>query len=367
MALKDTPFRAQHEKKGARLIDFGGWNLPVQYEGVIKEHNMVRNQAGLFDVSHMGEFMAKGPEAEKFLDHLLTNRITAMNDFQTQYNVMCYPDGGVVDDLIVYRFFSEEYLIVVNAANVEKDWEWFNQQAKGYQVELQNVSDDYAQLAIQGPKAQDVLQKLVDIDLNEILFFHFKPSIKIGGIETIVSRTGYTGEDGFEIYVLANQAAPLWDLILDTGADEIAPIGLGARDTLRFEAKLPLYGQEIAQDISPIEAGLGFFVKLDKPDFIGKDALAKIKADENSRRLVEFVMVDRGIARSHYPIEKDGKEIGHVTTGAFAPTLEKNIGLALLEREFTEADTEIDIMIREKPVKAVVKKGIFYNKKTKTQ
>jgi aminomethyltransferase len=366
LTLKTTPFLEKHITCGGKMIDFGGWNLPVQYAGVLKEHAMVRERAGLFDVSHMGEFVARGRDAEAFLDRLLTNRITAMRDGQAQYNVMCYPDGGAVDDLIVYRFNAEYYMIVVNAANVDKDWDWFLDHVQPFQAELTNRSADYAQLAVQGPKAQDILQKIVDVDLNEIVFFHFRPQVQVAGVEAIVSRTGYTGEDGFEIYLSAGDAPPVWDAILEAGGDEIAPIGLGARDTLRFEAKLPLYGQELDVSISPIEAGLGFFVKLDKPDFIGKEALTALKADPLSRQLVEFVMLGRGIPRPHYAAAKAGKPIGHVTTGAFAPTLGKAIGLALLERPYTEPDTEFDVIIREKAVRAQVKKGLFYAKKTKT-
>lgn len=366
MALKRTPLYPMHEKYKGRVIDFGGWELPVQYEGmgILKEHQMVREKAGLFDVSHMGEITVKGPKAEDFVQKLVTNNVKVIKDYQVMYSPMCYPDGGVVDDLLVYRYSATDYLLVVNASNTDKDYEWIKENAiEG--VELANVSNDYAQLAIQGPMAQEILQKISDVDLSTIKFFWFNPAVKIAGVECIVSRTGYTGEDGFEIYAKSKDAVTIWEEILKAGGDDISPIGLGARDSLRFEAKLPLYGQEIDKDITPLEAKLGFFVKLDNDDFNGKSVLVKQKEEGLQRSQVEFEMTGKGIPRPHYEVQKDGVNIGFVTTGMQAPALKKNIGLALIKQEYTNPGEEIDIIIRNKPVKAVVSKGIFYKKNTK--
>lgn len=366
MGLKRTPLYPLHQKYGGKLIDFGGWELPVQYESIIKEHQMVREKAGLFDVSHMGEIEVTGEKAEDFINYMVTNDISTLKDWQIQYSPMCYPDGGVVDDLLVYRYNPNHYLIVVNASNCEKDYSWL----KGHAypgVEVVNVSDQYAQLAIQGPLAQSILQKLTDTNLGSIKFFWFLPDVKIAGTECIISRTGYTGEDGFELYCRPEKACELWEQILAAGGPDIVPVGLGARDTLRFEAKLPLYGQEIDHDITPLEAGLGIFVKLDRGDFIGREPLIRQKSANPERTLVEFEMIGRGIPRSHYRVQKDGQDIGWVTTGAHAPTLGKSVGLALLPREYNSPGQEIDIIIRDKPVKARIGKGLFYKKQTKTK
>lgn len=363
--MKRTPLYEMHCRQGGKIIDFGGWELPVQYTGIIEEHEQVRNAAGLFDVSHMGEITVKGSDAEKLIQKLVTNNILGAKEYQAVYSPMCYPDGGVVDDLLVYKYTSQDYLLIVNASNTDKDFEWIQQNLEG-DVEIQNVSSHYAQLAIQGPKAEAILQKLTDTPLSEIKFFYFKPKVSLEGIEALVSRTGYTGEDGFEIYVAFGNAVQVWEKLLAAGKEEgLVPVGLGARDTLRFEAALPLYGQEIAQDISPLEAGLGRFVKLDKEDFIGKAALVKQKEEGIQRKLVGFEMVDRGIPRSHYEIQAEGKNIGFVTTGSFSPTLKKNIGLALVEGSFAEEGTEFDVVIRNKLVKAKVVKIPFYTKKYK--
>lgn len=366
MSLKQTPLYEMHQKYGGKIIDFGGWALPVQFAGIIKEHHMVRQKAGLFDVSHMGEISIKGPRALEFTRYLVTNDVKQLQDKQIIYALMCYPDGGVVDDLLVYKFSNDNIFLVVNAANLDKDFAWIKEHAFP-DVEVENLSDHYAQLAVQGPEAERILQKISDTDLGSVKFFWFNPEIKIGGVECMVSRTGYTGEDGFEIYVSPDKAAYLWEEILEAGGEDIAPIGLGARDTLRFEAKLPLYGQELDKDITPLEAGLGYFVKLQDDDFIGKEALVKQKQHNPGRILVEFEMVGKGIPRSHYEVEKDGANIGWVTTGAHAPTLSRAIGLALIKREFNLPGEEIDIIIRNKAVKARIAKGIFYNKNTKSK
>lgn len=368
MSLKRTPLYPMHLKYNGKIIDFGGWELPVQYEGmgIIKEHCMVREKAGLFDVSHMGEVFVTGEKAEEYLQNLVCNDVNTVQDGQVLYSPMCYPSGGVVDDLLVYRYNKQKYLVVVNASNVDKDFAWMNEHLIAG-VAVENVSDNYAQLALQGPQAQAILQKVSDTDLGSIKFFWFNPEVKIAGVDSIVSRTGYTGEDGFEIYIGPAQAIQVWEAILQAGGDLVSPIGLGARDSLRFEAKLPLYGQEIDQDITPLEAGLGFFVKLNADDFIGKSALVKQKEAGLARKLVEFSMIGKGIPRSHYEVRKDGVPIGHVTTGLHSPTFKKPIGLALINIENTEPGTEIDIIIRDKPIQAVVGQGIFYRKKTKSK
>jgi aminomethyltransferase len=363
--VKTTPLYEKHVELKGKVIDFGGWALPVEYSGIIPEHEAVRNQAGLFDVSHMGEITVKGEDAEKYLQMVVTNDISVLNDNQIAYTPMCYPDGGVVDDLLVYKYSSIDYLLVVNASNTQKDFEWLLSQSFG-SVQIKNVSDEYAQLALQGPEAQNILQKISSVDLDSIEFYHFLGDVNVGEFSTIVSRTGYTGEDGFELYFKADDGPKMWDLILHTGKEYgLVPAGLGARDTLRFEAALPLYGQEIDKDITPLEAGLGFFVKLNKEDFIGKEALANQKAEGLKRKVIGFEMVDRGIPRSHYEVFADGKKIGYVTTGSFSPTLKKNIGLALIEAEYAKEGTEIEISVRNKNPKAKVIKKPFYTKKYK--
>lgn len=368
MSLKQTPLYPMHLKYNGKLIDFGGWELPVQYEGmgIIKEHHLVRESAGLFDVSHMGEVFIQGENAEAFVQNLICNDVKTIQDGQVLYSPMCYPDGGVVDDLLVYRYNRNKYLLVINAANVEKDFAWMTENLMAG-VTADNVSAQYAQLALQGPQAQEILQKLSAVDLGSIKFFWFNPSVKISGVECIVSRTGYTGEDGFEIYVNPDKACFIWEEIMAAGGDMVAPVGLGARDSLRFEAKLPLYGQEIDKDISPLEAGLGFFVKLNTDDFIGKSALVQQKEAGLKRKLVEFSMIGKGIPRSHYEVYKDGQAIGHVTTGMHAPTFKKPIGLALINYEHSTPGTEIEIIIRNKAIPALVGQGIFYLKKTKSK
>lgn len=368
MPLQSTPLYPMHLKYKGKIIDFGGWELPVQYEGmgIIKEHHMVRENAGLFDVSHMGEVIITGERAEDFVQKLVCNDVHGMKDYQVLYSPMCYPHGGVVDDLLIYRYSPTKYLLVVNAANVDKDFAWMRENLLPG-VEAENVSSQYAQLALQGPLAEEILQNLTDTELSQIKFFQFNPAVKLAGVECIVSRTGYTGEDGFEIYVEPDQAETVWEAILEAGGERVSPIGLGARDSLRFEAKLPLYGQEIDQDISPLEAGLGYFVKFDNGDFIGREALLKQKRAGLKRKLVEFEMVGKGIPRSHFEVQKDGVVIGHVTSGLHAPTFKKPIGLALVDSKYSSPGTEIDIIIRGKAVKAVVGQGIFYRKRTKSK
>jgi len=363
--MKKTPLYEKHIQLKGKMIDFGGWSLPVEYTGIIPEHEAVRTKAGIFDVSHMGEITVKGEDSEKYLQMLLTNDISLLNNNQIAYTAMCYPHGGVVDDLLVYKYSNTDYLLVVNASNTEKDYQWMKENIFG-NTEILNVSENYAQLALQGPLAETILQKLTKKNLNEIEFYYFIDNVKIGNIEALVSRTGYTGEDGFELYFAYDKAEEMWDLILEAGKDEgLIPAGLGARDTLRFEASLPLYGHELNENITPLEAGLGFFVKLNKENFIGKEALARQKSEGLKRRIVGFEMIDRGIPRNNYEVYKEGEKIGYVTTGSFSPTLKKNIGLALIDSAYSKEGTEIEILIRNKNSKAKVIKKPFYSKKYK--
>lgn len=364
MGLLKTPLFPMHQKYRGKMIDFGGWELPVEYSdtGIIAEHNQVRQSAGLFDVSHMGEVDIRGDKAEAYLQELLTNDIAALHQEQICYSPMCYPSGGCVDDLLVYKYSREQFFIVINAANTHKDVVWMEDHSIPG-VSIENVSGHFAQLALQGPLSERVLQSICDVDLQEIKYYWFKPEVRVAGIYCTVSRTGYTGEDGFELYTAPENACELWEAILEGGKGTVLPIGLGARDTLRFEAGLPLYGHELDKDITPLEARLDRFVKLDKVSFVGKEALTRQKAKGPERLLVEFEMVGRGIPRTHYEVHKDGQNIGWVTSGGYAPTLDKNIGLALVKSEFAEVGGEFDVIIRNKPVKARVDRGIFYKRK----
>lgn len=353
MEGKKTALYDEHVRLGGKIVNYAGWLLPVQYAGLIEEHNAVRQKLGVFDVSHMGEVWVTGKDAFDFVNHLITNDLHVIEDGQVQYNIMCYDNGGAVDDLLVYRYNQEKFFLVINAANVEKDFEWITKQAKNFDVKVENVSDQTSQIAVQGPLAQKAVQKLTDVDLDTIKFFHFVDGFELAGKKVLISRTGYTGEDGFEIYTDNDSIVHLYKEVLKAGEEfGIEPCGLGCRDTLRFEAMLPLYGHEISQDISPVEGGLNFFVKLDQEaDFIGKEALKKIKAD-NKRILVGFEMIDKAIPREGYEIEKDGKKIGYVTTGYLSPTLGKKIGNALIDASYKEMGAEFDVIIRGKAQKA---------------
>ncbi|USG63674.1 glycine cleavage system aminomethyltransferase GcvT [Brevibacillus ruminantium] len=361
--LKRTPLFPAYEKYGAKTIDFGGWDLPVQFSGITQEHEAVRTRAGLFDVSHMGEVAVKGEGAFLYLQKLTTNDLSKLEVGQAQYSVFCYPDGGTVDDLLVYKYADDDYLLVINAGNTDKDFAWMQEHlSKGVQIE--NISAQTAQLAIQGPVAESILQKLTDTDLSQIGFFRFQRDVLIDGVPCLVSRTGYTGEDGFEIYLAQDKAIQLWDRLLEVGKEDgLVPCGLGARDTLRFESKLPLYGQELSKDISPIEAGIGFAVKVDKEvSFIGQEALKAQKEKGAPRKLVGIEMIDRGIPRSHYPVFIGDEQIGEVTTGTQSPTLKKNVGLVLIKSEHAAVGTELEVEIRGKRLKAVVVSTPFYKR-----
>ncbi|KKB37268.1 glycine cleavage system aminomethyltransferase GcvT [Bacillus thermotolerans] len=361
--LKRTPLFDVYKEYGAKTIDFGGWELPVQFTSIKEEHEAVRTKAGLFDVSHMGEIRVEGEDALSFLQQMLTNDLSNLQPNQAIYTVMCNEKGGTIDDLIVYMLADQDYLLVVNAGNTDKDFEWLKRHQSG-RVQVSNVSEEWAQLAIQGPLAESILQELSkETDLSEIKFFKFHPRVKLGNVYALVSRTGYTGEDGFEIYVESKEAPALWKAILDAGKEEgLLPCGLGARDTLRFEAGLPLYGQELTEDISPLEAGLGFAVKLKKDSFIGAEALRAQKEKGVPRKLIGLEMIDRGIPRHGYPVFADGKEIGQVTTGTQSPTLKKSIGLALVEAAFAVPGQELVVEIRGKQLAAKAVKSPFYKR-----
>jgi len=347
------------------MIEFAGWIMPLQYTGILQEHEAVRQQAGLFDVSHMGEVMIRGKGATEFIQKLITNDISGMREYRVLYSPMCYPDGGTVDDLLVYKFDAERYLLVVNAANIQKDVEWIVAH-KPDDVEVEDLSEGYAQLALQGPKSQEILQKIVDIALDSVKFFMFADGVNVAGVPALLSRTGYTGEDGFEIYVQADSALKVWDAIMEAGAEfHVMPAGLGARDTLRLEAALALYGHELSPDISPLEAGLDRFVKLDKADFIGREALIKQKEGGISRKLVGLEMIDKGVPRQGYEVQVEGKNAGYITSGSFSPTLKKNIALALIEVSHAVPGSRVDVVVRNKALKAEVVKIPFYEKQYK--
>jgi len=356
--IKKTPLNNKHKNLGAKMIDFGGWEMPVHYSSIIKEHKAVRQSAGLFDVSHMGEVKVSGKDALANLQKILSNNIEKLNIGQATYTVMCNSDGGIKDDFLVYRIAEKEYLLIVNASNIEKDYNWIKENLKG-EVSAENLSEDYGLLALQGPKSEEILEKITDIDLSNIKYFRFADD-KVGGIKTLISRTGYTGEKGFELYCDSDDVEDLWNAIVDVGDDfKLKPAGLGARNTLRLEKKLCLYGNDIDENTNPLEAGLGFAVDLDKDDFIGKEKILEVKNKGIDKKLIGFKLVGRGIPRHGYDITKDEKKIGRVTSGSFSPSLDENIGLGYVNVEEAEIGNEIDIMIRNRKVKAKIVKTPF--------
>lgn len=360
VTLKRTPLYQQHVAAGAKMVDFGGWEMPVQYQGILEEHRAVRAKAGLFDVSHMGEIWIKGPNALEMVQKVITNDVSRLKVGQVQYAIMCYPGGGAVDDLLVHKVADHEYLLVVNAANTDKDYRWILEHREG-EVDITDASPDTAQVALQGPLTLKVLQSITDVDLAPIGYYYFTWG-KVDGVQCLIARTGYTGEDGFELYFEPRFAEQIWNTILEAGKGDVIPVGLGARDTLRFEAGMPLYGHELSENITPLEAGLGRFVALEKRDFIGKEALVKQKQEGVPRKIIGFEMVDRGIPRSEYPVFQDGQEIGFVTSGTFSPTLEKNLGSALVKTEAAVIGAEIQVDIRGKQKSARIIKRPFYHR-----
>lgn len=361
--LRKTPLNDVHRESGARMVPFGGWDMPVEYSGLIAEHNAVRTAAGLFDVSHMGQFEVEGEGALAFLQRVTANNVAKLVDGQAQYSALPMPTGCPVDDVIVYRRSARRFLVVVNAANIEKDWQWLlAQQPAG--CGLHDLSDQFALLALQGPKAAAILQGLTPIDLATVAFYHFAEG-PVGGAKAIVARTGYTGEDGFEVFVAPEAAPALWRAIVAAGrSDGLLPAGLGARDTLRLEARMMLYGNDMDETTSLIEAGLGWIVSLDeaKGEWNGRAALAEHKAKGAPRKLVGFEMVERGIPRHGYPVVLDGEPVSAVTSGTFAPFLQKSIGLAYLPTARAAVGTELAIDIRGRRIAARVVPTPFYKR-----
>ena len=362
--MQSTPLYPIYQKYQAKVVDFHGWALPVQFESIIQEHLAVRQQVGIFDVSHMGEIWINGPEALAYLDHLLTNRISGLKPGFIRYSPLCYPNGGTIDDLLVYRLAETEFLLVVNASNTERDFQWLQSQAATFDLQLENRSAATAQLAVQGPLALQLLQKLTPYPLGQLKYYQFAPEISLANQPVLISRTGYTGEDGFEIYTDPAVAIALWEQIMATGHDlGIVPVGLGARDTLRLEAGLPLYGHELSESITPLEAGLDRFVKLDKPEFIGRAALLAQQQQGVGRRLAGIVMLDRGIPRSDYRIFHQQRPIGVVTSGSYAPALAQNLAMVLIEAGLNPPDRQVQIEIREKLLAAELVTLPFYTRK----
>jgi aminomethyltransferase len=358
MELKRTPLYETHRALGAKMVEFSGWEMPVQYKGILEEHRAVRTAAGLFDIDHMGQVRVTGSDALAFLNHLLTANLSDMAVNSAKYAVMCYSDGTCVDDTFVYRL-QDEWMVVVNAGNRDKDNAWMNAQTAGWNVTLQDVSEQFYMLAFQGPLAEVVLQSLESFDLRD-LKYHAAREFRMLGERGILARTGYTGEDGFELFVPESQGKHVWDSILEAGKDKgVMPIGLGARDSLRFEAKFALYGHEIDAHTTPIEAALGWACDLNK-NFVGRDVLIKQKLEGVTKKLVGFEVIERGIARGGYEISSDGKVVGTVTSGMPAPTIEKNIGLGFVPPELAKIGTEFDIIVRSKPTRARVVKTPFY-------
>ena len=355
MENKKTCLYDKHVALGALISPFGGFDMPIQYTNIVDEHQAVRQACGVFDVSHMGEVLISGPDAERYVNHIFTNDVRQMPDGKILYGMMCYENGGVVDDLLVYKMASDCFFLVINASNIDKDWAWIQEQAKGYQVTLNHQSDQYGELAVQGPQAEAVMEEVLGIACKELTFYTFKTIGKV-----IVSRTGYTGEDGFEIYADAAYINECWDKLITSG--RCKPCGLGCRDTLRFEVGLPLYGDELSQDITPIMAGLGIFVKLDKDEFIGKEALAKQKAEGAPKKLVGIELADKAIPRHGYAVLKGGQQVGEVTTGYHTISTDKSVCMALVDSSCAALGTEVEIQIRKKTFPGTVCKKRFYDK-----
>jgi aminomethyltransferase len=357
--LKTTPLINVHKELGAKLVPFAGWNMPIQYKGVIQEHLCVRNGVGIFDVSHMGEMDIRGKESKQLLQKLVTNDIEKMSDHSILYTVMCYEDGGVVDDLLVHRFSEDHYFLCVNAGNSDKDFQWVQKIAASFDVEVLDTSQETAQLAIQGKDSEPLLQGLCDVPLNDLRYYHFKKA-KIHKNDCIISRTGYTGEDGFEIYTDSSLAEPLFRKILEEGKSfNIQPIGLAARDTLRLEMGYALYGNDITAETSPLEAGLGWVVKLNKEDFIGKESLKNQKEAGLKRKLAGIKLLERGVPRPHYPVFAGGQPVGELTSGTFSPSLNMGIGLCYVSPEHSEIGTRLSVGIRNQQVPAEIVKPPF--------
>ena len=358
MSERTTPFHRHHVEAGARMVPFGGYTMPLLYTAIQGEHRAVREQVGLFDLSHMGEIFCRGKGALDYLQRMTTNNVAALETGQIQYSALCYPDGGIVDDLLVYRL-ADVYMLVVNAANLEKDWAWLSEHGTK-DIELENASYDTGMLAIQGPKAQDVTARMTDYPLDSLPFYHLATA-RFGSHELLFSRTGYTGEDGFEIYCPADAADELWALAIEAGRpDALALIGLGARDSLRLEMRYALYGHEIDAGTNPIAAGLGWICKLDKGDFIGREAIVRMKSDGPAQKLVSLKLGARAIPRQHYRVFADGRDVGEVRSGLFSPSLECGIATAYVDSGCAKTGRELAVGIRDRMEPAVVVKAPFY-------
>jgi len=360
--MKKTAFNSTHKKLGAKLVEFAGFEMPVQYSSIIEEHKSVRTSVGVFDVSHMGEIFVSGSKALDFIQHITVNDASKLFPGRVQYSAMCYPDGGIVDDLLVYNLGDNEFMLVINASNIEKDYKWMIDNNE-FKVDIDNQSDEYSLLAVQGPNSHTVVQKLVSDNLD-LEYYHFKRE-KIAGTDVILSRTGYTGEIGYEIYFKGNESEGenIWNAIFNEGREfNIQPAGIAARDSLRLEMGFCLYGNDIDQTTNTIEAGLGWITKLDKGEFLGSEALKKIKEEGIKRKLVGMISDEKFFPRKNYPIYTNGKNIGTVTSGTVSPILEKPIALGYIEKEFSKPDTEINFLIREKELPAKVVKLPFIKK-----
>ena len=355
MENKRTCLYDKHVKLGALISPFGGFDMPIQYSTIIDEHQAVRNDCGVFDVSHMGEVTVKGKDAERYVQHIFTNDLSKIEPGQILYGMMCYDNGGTVDDLLVYKMAVNDFFLVINAANIDKDWQWMQDNAKGFDIELVNRSEYYGQVAVQGPNAETVVEEVLGLECKDLTFYTVKT---IGDI--IISRTGYTGEDGFEIYASHNYICECWDKLIESG--RCKPCGLGCRDTLRFEVGLPLYGDELSADISPVMSGLSMFCKLDKEEFIGKEALAAQKANGVEKRVIGIELEGKAIPRNGYAVVKDGETVGEVTTGYHSISTDKSVCMALVKAEFAKLGTPLEVQIRKKTFPGVVVKKRFYDK-----
>ncbi len=361
--IKKTCLHDLHVALGAQMSPFAGWDMPIQYAGIEEEHRAVREACGVFDVSHMGEVNISGPDAEKLVNRIFTNDVAGAPAGQCFYGMMLHPHGGVVDDLLVYKRGADSFLLVINAANIAKDEAWILKNAEGFDVKVDLLSESLAELAIQGPKAEEVVGKVLGIKCDDLAFYTFK-ELDIDGAHAIISRTGYTGEDGFELYAPAEVIRRAWNALIDSGL--AAPCGLGCRDTLRFEVGLPLYGDELADDITPVEAGLSMFVKLDKADMIGRDAIAAQKAEGPARKLVGLELKDRAVPRHGYEVlNPEGEVVGAVTTGYRAISVDKSIAMALVDSRYAKQGTELMVRIRRKTFPAVVVPKKFFKKSYK--
>ena len=356
---KKTCLYDKHVALGALMQPFGGFIMPIQYSNITDEHNVVRQHCGVFDVSHMGEVTVKGPDAERYVNHIFTNDVKEAPIGKIFYGMMCYEDGGTVDDLLVYKMGDNNFFLVINAANIDKDVEWMQSNLEGFDIEFENKSDYYGQLAVQGPEAEAVMEEVLGIECKELVFYTSKTINKDGEL-IIVSRTGYTGEDGFEIYASHDFIRKQWDALIASG--RCKPCGLGCRDTLRFEVGLPLYGDELSKDITPVMACLSMFCKFDKDEFIGKEALAAQKAEGAKKKIVGIELHDRAIPRHGYKILHDGQEIGEVTTGYHTISTDKSVCMALIDSQYAKLGTELEVQIRKKTFPGTVVKKRFYDK-----